>query len=262
MQALTFINEGRIDDAIQSATESVREAPSNTGFREILAELFCIRGDLERADKQTETIFLQQPQQAIRSSLLRQLIRAETSRRECWLKGRVPEFIGEPDEVCRISLSALVALRSGNPQEAVAILAEIENQIPERSGVCNGKPFSGFRDLDDYCQGIVEVLTSTGKYFWVPTTRVNSMQFDPVTRPRDLLWRQCQMSVEGGPNGVVYIPAIYLFAEASGTAEERLGRVTNWSEPEDEPVRGSGQRTYLIGEDEMGIMELENIEFS
>jgi type VI secretion system protein ImpE len=261
MQALKLINEGKLDEAIESATESVRNSPTDTGGREILSELFCLRGELDRADKQCETIMLQQPQAALRSSLLRQLIRAETARRECWQQGRVPEFIGEPDESCTATLKALISLRSGLPQEASDELAELHDRLSTRSGNCNGKAFEGFRDLDDCCLGIFEVLTSTGKYFWIPTSRINGIIFDAVSRPRDLLWRQCQMSVDEGPDGVVYVPAIYVQTDASCTIEERLGRATNWIEADGEPVRGIGQRSFLVGDDELGIMDIETLTF-
>ncbi len=261
MQALKLLNEGKLDDAIATATESVRNAPTDTGGREILSELFCLRGELDRADKQCDTIILQQPQASLRSSLLRQLIRAETARRECWQQGRVPEFVGEPDEVCVATLKALTALRSGEPQEALAVLAELNQSLPSLSGVCNGKTFTGFRDLDDYCLGIVEVLTSTGKYFWIPASRINSMTFEAVSRPRDLVWRQCQMEVEGGPDGVVFIPVLYIQTDANSSPDERLGRATNWVEVDDEPVRGIGQRTFLVGEDELGIMDVQTLTF-
>lgn len=261
MQALQLINEGKLDESIEAATEFVRNAPTNTGGREILAELFCLRGELERADKQSETIMLQQPQASMRSALMRQLIRAETARRECWNHGRVPEFLGEPDDVCHSTLKALVALRSNDAQGAVDELAKMEASMPARSGVCNDNPFVGFRDLDDMCQGILEVLTSTGKYFWVPTSRITTLVFEPVTRPRDLVWRQCQLSVNDGPDGVVYIPIVYSTTNAECSADEKIGRATNWLEIEGAPVRGIGQRSFLIGEEELGIMEIKSITF-
>ena len=53
------------------------------------------------------------------------------------------------------------------------------------------------------------MLTTTGKYFWIPTERVLSAEFHPPKRPRDLIWRRVSMSVAEGPDGDVYIPVIY-----------------------------------------------------
>lgn len=262
MQALDLLNQGKLDEAIDAAIESVRNEPGNSGAREILAELFCLRGDLERADKQADTIVVQQPQSAMTAALLRQLIRAETSRRECWNDGRVPEFIGEPDEACKQTLAALVAMRTGNHEEAASILEQVDEQSSNLSGNCNGKSFDTFRDLDDCCTAIIEVCTSTGKYFWVPASRVHLAEFAPVSRPRDLVWRQCELTVDDGPTGVVYLPALYINSETSDDVAQRLGRATNWIENDGEPVRGRGQRTFLIGEEEVGIMEMQTLGIS
>jgi type VI secretion system protein ImpE len=106
------------------------------------------------------------------------------------------------------------------------------------------------------------VLTSTGKYFWIPVHRIESLDFDAPTRPRDLLWRPCRMSVGGGPDGTVFLPTLY-----PGTCEVpephlRLGRATEWSDEPDAPVRGCGLRTFLVGDNALTILELQSMHFA
>lgn len=261
MQALQLLNEGKLDESVESAIELVRNEPANTAAREILAELFCLKGDLVRADKQLESILMQQPEAAVTSSLLRQLIRGETARRECWTQARVPDFVGEPSEMDRKSLLALVAHHNGDATEAHKILSESEQQRPALSGKCNGQQFQDFRDLDDLCMGILEVVTSTGKYYWVPFGRIQQLEFEAVSRPRDLLWRQCHLVVEDGPDGVVYIPALYVNTDSATEGPERLGRSTDWIGQDGEPIQGKGQRLFLVDEEERGIMEIETLQF-
>ncbi len=262
MKALELFNQGKLDEAVESATGFVRDSPKMTGGREILAELFCFRGDLVRADKQLETIALQNPDQAVATALLRQLIRAETSRREVWTEGRMPEFLGEPDDSLGQRLKSLVALQAGNLAEAADLAAEAEEGREPVAGNCNGNPFQDFRDLDDLCAGFFEVLTSTGKYFWVPVSRVISMEFAPATRPRDLLWRQCEMYVADGPSGFVYIPVRYFSTEDSQISMDlRLGRATEWTEGSGGLVQGVGQRMFGVDQDDVSIMELKTVTF-
>jgi len=69
------------------------------------------------------------------------------------------------------------------------------------------------------------------------------------------------MSVNGGPDGVVYIPVIY---GATGKPEDealQLGRATDWVGNEAEPVLGAGQRTFLVGEDDRPMLSLTSILF-
>jgi type VI secretion system protein ImpE len=89
--------------------------------------------------------------------------------------------------------------------------------------------------------------------------RVVVLEFRPPERPRDLIWRRAQMTVSEGPDGEVFLPAIYAGADQEDRA--LLGRVTDWTADEGAPVRGIGQRSFLIGSESKTIMELSTIEF-
>jgi type VI secretion system protein ImpE len=116
------------------------------------------------------------------------------------------------------------------------------------------------RDADDLLAGSFEVLTTTGKYFWIPTERVQTLEFHPPKRPRDLLWRRASMSVAQGPDGEVYLPAVYV-TDAPVADALRLGRETDWRQADGGPVRGVGQRLFIVGEDAAPMMELGNFRF-
>ena len=116
------------------------------------------------------------------------------------------------------------------------------------------------RDADDLLAGSFEVLTSTGKYFWIPTERVISAEFHPPKRPRDLIYRRVSMTVSDGPDGDVYIPVVYSGGDDVNEML-RLGRETEWLQAEGGPMRGVGQRVFLLGEDDSAIMELGEIRF-
>ena len=253
---------GRLQDAVDAALADVKKNPSDIDRRGLLAELLCFVGDWERADKQIDTIGHQDPQAIVGLSLIRQLIRAEVTRKECFQEGRPPELLSEATPAMRKSLEALAALREGDAAGAARLVAEAELDRVVISGTCGDQKFADFRDLDDITAGVFEVLTSTGKYFWIPIERVQSIVFQPPKRPRDLLWRQAEMSVEDGPNGDVYLPTVY-FSPSGKEAEDqlRLGRGTDWTGGDGEPMRGHGQRMFLLGDEAASIMQLETIEF-
>lgn len=81
-----------------------------------------------------------------------------------------------------------------------------------------------------------------------------------AVRPRDLLWRRASMTVADGPDGEVYLPAIYAADDAT-TDALRLGHETDWRETEGGPVRGVGQRLLIVGEDAVAMMELGSFRF-
>ena len=68
------------------------------------------------------------------------------------------------------------------------------------------------------------------------------------------------MSVEAGPDGEVYLPAVYV-SDDPLTDALRLGRETDWRQADGGPVRGVGQRLFIVGEDAVPMMDLGNFRF-
>lgn len=251
---------GDLAGAIRLGLDAVKSKPTDLETRGLLVELFCFAGEWERADKQLDTIGHQDPQSIVGLSLLRQLIRAEVSRAECFAKGRAPDVLFEPDGVIKLQLEALAASRAGDDASAAALLGQAEVERPRVSGTCDGEPFGDFRDLDDYCLGVFEVLTSTGKYYWTPIEKVRSIVFEPTKRPRDILWRRATMDVIDGPQGEVYLPSVYPWTDGSDDAL-RLSRATDWIGEERKPTRGVGQRMFLVGDEAKSIMQVHKLDF-
>jgi type VI secretion system protein ImpE len=260
VRAQEHYQAGDLQEAVKAATEDVKEHPNDFARRMLLAELLCISGDLERADKHFDALGHQDPQSIPAVQVLRQLIRAEQARLDFYNSGAVPEFLGLPTPVARLLLQASIELREGNKDEATKLLAQAEEQRPRVTGSCDGKEFEDIRDLDDLNGPIVEVYTSAGKYYWVPFENIESIEFRPRTRPRDLLWRRAHLIVRDGPDGEVYLPALYAGSHKDSDDRVRLGRVTDWKGSEGEPVRGIGQRTWLVGDEARPILEIETIE--
>jgi type VI secretion system protein ImpE len=252
---------GKLTDAVAAASGAVRKAPGELSPRVLLAELLLFAGNLERADVILDAASLIDPQAAVVVAEFRQLLRAETARRQLRRDGRLPGFLGAPTEALAATLEAYVALRAGDAAATATLAAKAEQLRPRVAGTADATAFDDFRDADDLTAGFFEVLTSTGKYFWIPTERIEQIQFHPPKRPRDLCWRRVSMSVRGGPDGDVYLPAIYGDDDPARADDYRLGRATDWVRTGDGPVRGVGQRMFLAGEDMISIMDLGLIEF-
>lgn len=261
MNAKELYEAGQLDEAIAAAAAEVKRAPTNTAARNLLCELLCFAGQWERADKQAEAISLDDPRAAMAVTLLRHLIRAETARHDFYERGRVPDLLEAPSPRLRLHLEASVALREGNGGEAARLLGQAEELRPALRGTCNGKPFEDLRDLNDMTASFFEVLTGTGKYYWIPFETVESLEFQPPKQLYDLLWRACHLSVRGGPEGLVYLPALYAGSSADADQRVRLGRMTDWRGGEGSPVRGVGQRMFLLDDTDLGILELGTLTF-
>lgn len=262
--AKALFRDGKLAEAIEAQTAVVRDKPSDPDARTFLAELHMLTGAYEKADRQLDALSTQHSKLGVAVALSRQLLRGAMARQEVFEKGRAPDVVTEPGEFVQVALQALLDIREGRLGEAAAMLAEADEKRVRAVGKLGegGASFDDFRDVDDLCAGFVEVLTSTGKYFWVPTERIDFMEFEKPSRPRDIVWRQCKMEVRGGPEGVVYVPATYPTLPVDGDIDSfRLGRATEWTGGDGAPTRGIGLRLFLVGEDGMSIDELQTVQF-
>lgn len=264
-----LFREGKLADAVAAANAAVRKSTTDLGARILLAELLVFTGNLERADVILDACGDLDPTVAIVVAEFRQLVRGEVARRQLFRDGRLPEFLGEPNAAQRASLAALVALRDGDAAGAGRLAAEAEAVRVHpvgthlQGGGAHGA-FDDIRDADDLLAASFEVITTTGKYFWIAPERVQFLEFHPAKRPRDLVWRRATMQVASGPDGDVYIPALYPVDAADATVTEalRLGRETDWRQAEGGPTRGVGAATWLVGEEAETLMELATLTFT
>jgi len=263
--AKDYYEAGKLADAIAAMNEEVKKHPTDVNRRGFLCELLCFAGEIERIDKQLDTMGDQDPQAMMGIVLWRQLARAEMARQQFFTEGRVPDFLdGVPTEVMKLHMQASILVRDGKNAEAQALLVEAEEKRPRVSGMCDGVAFDDFRDLDDLTSSFFEVLTSTGKYYWVPVEKVESLDFKAPKRPRDLYWRQVHMVVrDEGPDGEVYMPVLYTGSDKKKDDDQiRLGRATDWVTAEGAPVRGLGQRTFLVGQEDKPVLSLKGVTFN
>lgn len=256
--AKSLFDAGSLSAATDAAKEEVRQNPADVQRRLFLAELFCFQGDIERADNQLDVIVRQQPD-AVLVLQFRQVLRAQKHRDECRNQGRPPEFLAEPPEHLRLLLKAHVLLRDGDHGGALATVQEVDEARPRVRGAVDGQEFSDWRDLDDLTASYLEVLTGNGKYYWVPFESVQRVEFHRPLAPRDLIWRRASLTVQEGPDGEVFIPALYQGTSAATEDELRLGRGTSWRD-EAGPVLGVGQRSFLFDEEDRAALAIRTID--
>lgn len=266
LTAAEALRAGKIDDAIAIATAAVKAAPTDADARWLMAELLLLSGDVERADRMLDAAALREPNPAVLE--FRKLLRAEVIRSQVVRDGRPPVYQGQTATGAQmVAMRARVLLRTGDTAAAVEAAAEIEAvrpRIPGRHEQADGSvlAFEDLRDLDDLFACELEILTTAGDYMLAPWERIARLAFDAPRRPRDLAWRRCEIDLKDGTNGIVFLPALYPGSSAEPTAAIRMGRETEWSMPQDGPIRGRGQRVMLVGDDAVAFTALHVLEFA
>jgi type VI secretion system protein ImpE len=259
---LDLFRLGHLSDAVEYITQIVRKNQSDLLARSRLVEYLCVASKFDRADKQLDIIASQDSKTLVRVIELRQIVRASMARLEMIKKGRLPEFISEPPEHVKCRLKALVCMHEGNMNECAQWLKKAEDARPSISGHMGDDYFDDLRDLDDFFGGVFEILTTTGRYMWVPIEHVFEARFVASKRPIDSAWREVELSLRDGPSGVVYIPSLYPDEnEIIGNDALSIGLETDWLENEFGMTRGRGLKTFLFGEKSFTLHELTEIRF-
>ncbi len=235
----------------------VRAAPSDLPARLALAEALILAGAFDRAEGQLLTLSKLDTTAPVRIARLRHLLRAEAARHAWYADGAAPSLVAAPAPAQQAALAIMVALRAGDGTAGALAAAAEDARVP-LLGRLDGTAFDDFRDLDDLCANYLEVLTADGGYLWVDWHAVSGLRFVPPARPLDLLWREARLVLRDGRAADVVVPAIYV-APAS-TAAQRMGRSTEWRD-EGGLVRGAGQRSFLAGDDDRGILSMTELHF-
>jgi type VI secretion system protein ImpE len=107
--------------------------------------------------------------------------------------------------------------------------------------------------------GTLEAITGAGECAWIPLAHVAAIQFAKPERSRDLLWREAAVTLCDGQTVNCFVPMIYSGTHKAKTDALKLGRATEWSEPAEGLVRGTGQRMWLVGEDVKPVLEISEV---
>ena len=258
MSAQLQYQNGDLQAAAIASAEELRNSPTDLGKRAFFAELLCLQSEFERADRQLETLLSLDPRSVVTVGTWRQLLRAATARQDVFRRGALPEVVDSMSPRIKTLLEILVAVREERFSEAAAKAEELESARAPLPCRVNGEPVEDLRDADDLSAGVLEVLATNGKYFWIDMEKIVSLQFQAPERPLDLLWRRAEIVLVSGTEGQVLVPAVY--ATATEDPAALLGRKTDWLD-NDGLVRGVGQRLWLIGDEACPLTELETVDF-
>lgn len=131
------------------------------------------------------------------------------------------------------------------------------------AGTLNGERFEELADADPRVGARLEVFAS-GQYMWIPLRHVRSVHIEEPARLRDLKWTpavvQTGPEFEGMELGDVLLPATTPQAWQHAEDEVRLGRVTAWTELEEDEVAPVGQKLLIVDDEPFPFLEVRELE--
>jgi type VI secretion system protein ImpE len=258
--AKELLDEGKLSSAISQVTQDVKSKPADIATRIFLFELLCFAGDFERAEKQLDVIGHQSDQMQIGTVAYREVIAAEKARRTVFVTGGKPDFLTAPPEYAALYLEALALRRSGEGEKARVLLEKALEIIPAVPVQIDGQGFENFEDSDVFFGPFLEMLVNE-KYAWLPFEQIQRIEIARPKQLRDLLWARAKVEAKGGDLGEVFLPVLYPMSFGHADETVKLGRVTDWVDIGGGLARGVGQRLFLAGGQERGLLELSEIVF-
>jgi len=262
MTAKELVNAGHLSEALNVVTAGVKAEPNDPRLRITLFELLCFAGDLDEAAVQLDVLGNESVDADLAVGTYRQAIMAEKARRQFFEGGPAPQFLRSV-AYATPQLRAVKLYSRGDYRDALALLEDAEEARPAVTGSLNygETQFDDFKDGDDMLGPFLEVYYD-GLYTWIPWEDLKSIRIPKPTKLRDLVWTPASVELSSGSPGSVMLPALYVDSYRQPDDEIKLGRITQWREDIQEFSVGLGQKEFLAGQDEHGILELRSIEFN
>ncbi|MSR54805.1 MAG: hypothetical protein EXS09_16180 [Gemmataceae bacterium] len=254
MTPLELFQSARLAEAILMQEQIIAARGDDPVERLLLCDFLAYAGENKVVRLQLEQLV--NAPEVLQSYLgeWRKLLAADDAR-HC---GVQPDFLFEPAAHIRNRLQARMQLAGGLIEEAVDSLDAADESAAWVAGHVDGREFDGWRDSDDLLGPVLEVLHSD-RYVWVPVEQVLKLRLEDADSLRDQLYRPATLWLVDGSRWEVFMPALYVGSAEHPEEGIRTGAGVDWIELHG-VMRGVGERTFLFGEEELGISEFKQVE--
>ena len=254
------LKSGNPEGALEALQALVRASPANAKLRIFLFQLLCVMGDWNRAIRQLKVCGEMEPGALQMAQAYREAIICEVYREKVFAGDKAPLVFGEPQEWLAWLIEAQKMLGAGNPQAAADLRAKAFDAAPASTGNFDGIPFEWIADADMRFGPVLEAVVN-GRYFWLPFSQISSIEFDPPTDLRDVVWTAATIRLANEGSVVALIPSRYPGSGQRGTAAEKLARATSWVDAGAETFVGTGQRLLSTDQGDVALLDARLIKF-
>ena len=264
MDAKQLFDTGDLRGAIDQLNADLKAHPLELQKRIFLFELLCFTGNLQRAQRQLETVAQVSDDGKVQIGIqvYEGILKAEAIRRQLFEnESGLPKFLQEPPSYTVFHLKALAELQKQHFDQAEALIRESSALRKNLHGRNGDTEFDDFRDGDDVLAPFLEVFIGAD-YLWLPLENVVCIEINTPRTLRDLLWIPAEIELREHPRLGVHIPVQYYGSSHHSENSVKLGQMTVWENVGEEINVGKGRRTFLINGDQLSIFEINKILFA
>ena len=255
------IRAGKLDEAMASLKDSIRQNPADGKLRIFLFQLLCVNGDWEKALTQLSLVGDLDIDSKLLAQIFGPVIQCEALRAEVFAGKRSPLIFGEPQEWIGLLVHANAIAATGRLREAREHMDRALEAAPAVSGSLNEHDFEWIADADSRLGPVLEAMID-GKYYWVPFNRIARIHISRPSDLRDLVWIAATFTWANGGESSGLIPVRYAGSEASPDSGIRLSRKTDWEDAGEGFFFGKGQRLFATDGGEYPLLETLVVKFN
>jgi type VI secretion system protein ImpE len=259
MSADDLLKQARLDEALKSLQDQIRNDPANPRPRVFLFQLLCVLGDWKRAHTQLKVLADMDADCLMLARIFEPIVTCEIFREEVFAGNRTPLIFGEPPVWMGPLIQALSYYSKGEYQAGRELRDEAFAAAPAIAGRINGTAFTWMADSDERVGPSLELILN-GSYFWVPFERISKVILEAPTDLRDLVWTPAHFVWTNGGEASGHIPTRYPGTAQSTDNELRLARKNERIEHDDVQFC-LGQREFVTDQAEYLLLETRTIEF-
>lgn len=253
-----LFSAGDVDGARAVLIDQVRADPGNWEVRSFLFQIFALRGEWDRAEKQLDTMAKLDPAAQMLAVAYRQCIAAERDR-EALIAGEA-EHHRRFDYPWLAKLGEALGLTASDPAKAAALRAEAFDEAPTTPGTADGTPFEWIADADQRFGPTLETMIA-GRYALMPFEALETLTINAPVDLRDTVWGQAEFGLRDGARVAGFVCVRYPGTQSAEDPDVLRGRVTDWTES-DGLETGLGHRLMVLSDgSEHPLMSLRKIEF-
>ncbi len=251
----------RLSDTREELITDVKTFPTDQGKRTFLFQVLTFCGEWDKAERHLELIAAQEPERETGVQVYKNLIQGERERMESLNNNRRPSFLPAPPPYADIYYEALEKLSGNNVDEAKELFEQAEEQRPVIAGSVNGKSFVGFMDTDTSISFFIEAIVHE-RYVCIPIESISELTISSPKTIFDLIWITANIITREGLTMNCYLPVLYAGSFLHDDDLVKLGKMTDWVSLGGCYSKGSGQRVFQIGEEEIPILEVGKVVFN
>lgn len=261
MDPKELLKAGRLTEARKQLIEEVRTSPANSGNRTLLFQVHALLGEWEKAERHLEVLVTQDPNRETGVQVYKNLLHAEQERLEVFRNGRRPSFLPGIPSYLEMYYLACEKLKEKKFDEAADLFDKVNDQVPVISGTIDGKGFTGFNDTDIFLSFFLEAIVHE-RYIWMPFEFIRELSITPPKTLFDLIWTTARITTWEGLTMSCYLPVLYPESFTHDDDRVKLGRMTDWVSLGGPFSKGAGQHVFLIGEEEVSILDIREVVFN